>query len=101
MRSSRVTLLLGALLFASAVSAHGNHHAGDIAGQNRKPHHDGHGHNRPGHDHDNLEDDDVTPSVEEPATLSVAVELPTFTVPTLFSGCFANMLAYNFEGHFY
>ena len=89
MRSSRVTLLLGALfavilLFASsAVSAHGNHHAGDIAGQNRKPHHHGHGHNHPGHDRDNLEDDEVTPPVEEPATSSKAVELPVFTVLSL------------------
>jgi hypothetical protein len=86
MRSSgRVTLLLGLVLaalvlLASSVAAHGNHPVGDIAGQNRKPHH-GHGHNHAGNEHDNLEDEqEVTPPVDEPATSSQPVQLPTFTV---------------------
>ena len=77
-------VLAAILLFASNVSAHGNHHVGDIAGQNRKPHHGhGHGHDHAEHDHDNLEQEEVTPPVEEPATSSQAVELPTFTVLSL------------------
>jgi len=85
--SGRVTLLLGVvlaviLLFASNVAAHGNHHVGDIAGQNRKSHH-GHGHDHAGHDHDNLGEEEVTPPVEKPATSSRSVELPTFTVLSL------------------
>lgn len=59
MRSPRVTLLLGAVLAVSTVSAHG------------------------GHGHDNLEADEVTPPVAEPATSSKVVELPTFTVSSL------------------
>lgn len=92
MRSSRVQLLLGALfvvmLLFSTVTAHGNHHMGDIANQGRNPnakprpgqHHDAHAHE--GHDHhdeDVLEEEEATPPVVE-STSSVSVDLPTFTV---------------------
>ena len=102
MRSSRIQLLLGALfvliLLFSTVTAHGHHDMGDIANQGRNPNakprpnqhrppqdHPGHeGHDHEGHEHhdehDILEDEEATPPVAE-STSSVAVDLPTFTVP--------------------
>ena len=98
MRSSRIQLLLGALfvviLLFSTVTAHGHHDMGDIANQGRNPNakprpnqhrppqdHPAHeGHDHEGHEHDILEEEEATPPVVE-STSSVAVDLPTFTVP--------------------
>ena len=80
MRSSRVKLLLGALLVVillfSTVNAHG-----------------GHG----GHSHahaDDLEEDESTPPAEE-STPVKSVELPTFTVHQSNCLIIANSIAYD------
>ena len=76
MHSSRVKLLLGALLAVivlfSTVNAHGDH---------------GHGHSHRKPVGDDLEDDEFTTPPEAEPTPVKEIELPTFTVYTSLDNC--------------